>query len=143
MSGKYGANQYKKTSIQTASRGQILILLYEAAIKNLKKAAQSIEQNDLSAKGQAIGKTHDIINELAVTLDFEAGGQIAQDLERLYHYMSGELIQANAQNSPEKLRNIQKLLETLLEGWRQAVAQTQNISSSTSSTAQSEKTGGN
>lgn len=116
-------NQYKQTSITTANRGQILIMLYEAAIKNVKKATESLEKKDLSAKGMAIGKAHDIINELMNTLDFKVGGKIAEDLERLYNFMAEQLIKANAENKAEPLQVTQKLLETLLDGWRGAVEQ--------------------
>ena len=86
MDGNYGANQYKKLAIKTASRGQILIMLYEAAIQHVKKATVAIDKKDTPAKCQAIGKAHDIINELLNTLDFEVGGAIAQDLQRLYNF---------------------------------------------------------
>lgn len=123
MSNNYGANQYKQTSIKTANRGQILIMLYEAAVKNVKMASIAIDKKDLAAKGLYIGKTHDIINELTATLDFEVGGDIARNLERLYNFMVEQLIQANMQSSKERLATVQKLLETLLDGWKVAVAQ--------------------
>jgi flagellar secretion chaperone FliS len=116
-------NQYKQTAITTANRGQILIMLYEAAIKNVKKAAESLEKKDIAAKGMAIGKAHDIINELMNTLDFNVGGKIAEDLERLYNFMAEQLIKANAENKAEPLQVTLKLLETLLDGWRGAVEQ--------------------
>jgi flagellar secretion chaperone FliS len=119
----YGANQYKKNAILTANRGQILIMLYEAAIQNVKKASAAVEKRDLPAKGVAIGKAHDIINELMNTLDFEVGGQIARDLERLYNFMTEQLVKANLENNKDPLARVQKLLETLLDGWRGAVAQ--------------------
>jgi len=123
MAGPYGANQYKQTSIMTASKGQILLMLYEAAIRNVKKATVAIENKDMVAKGVAIGKAHDILNELVNTLDFEIGGNIARELERLYNFMIEALIKANIENSKEKLENVQQLLATLLEGWRGAVMQ--------------------
>lgn len=123
MSNNYGANQYKQTSIATANRGQILIMLYEAAIRNVKKASIAIDKKDLKSKGECIGKAHDIINELTNTLDFNVGGKIATDLERLYSFMTEQLVKANLQNSKEPLETISKLLETLLSGWRQAVAE--------------------
>lgn len=116
-------SQYKQTAVMTANRGQILIMLYEAAVQNVKKASAAIDKNDRAAKGIAIGKVHDIINELVNTLDFKVGGDIAKDLERLYNFMIEQLIQANAENSKEKLAAVQKLLETLLDGWRVAVDQ--------------------
>src|SRR6266496_162960 len=119
----YGANQYKQTSITTANRGQILIMLYEAAIQNVKKATMAIEKKDIPGKGVAIGKAHDIINELSNTLNFEVGGEIARDLERLYNYMTEQLVKANIESSIDALREVQKLMETLLSGWKEAVVQ--------------------
>ena len=119
----HGASQYKQTAVKTAGRGQILLMLYEAAIQNVKKATVALEKKDLSAKGLYIGKTHDIINELTNSLDFNQGGQIARDLERLYTFMTGQLVKANMENSKEPLIAIEKLLDTLLSGWRVAVEQ--------------------
>ncbi len=123
MSNNFGANQYKQTAITTANRGQLLLMLYEAAIRNVKKASIAIDKKDVAAKGMAIGKVHDIINELNNTLNFEIGGEIARNLERLYTFISEQLVQANIENSKERLASIQKVLETLLDGWRSAVEQ--------------------
>jgi flagellar protein FliS len=123
MSNQHGANQYKQMSIKTANRGQILIMLYEGAIRNVKKAALAIDQKDIVAKGVAIGKAHDIINELNATLNFEIGGDIALNLERLYNFMAEQLVKANLENSKLPLEAVEKNLATLLEGWRVAVAQ--------------------
>lgn len=119
----YGANQYKNTAIKTANRGQLLIMLYEAAIKNVKKATLALEEKNHAQKGTAIGKAHDIINELSNTLDFEVGGDIARNLERLYNFMTEQLVKANIENNKEPLIAVQKLLETLLSAWREAVDQ--------------------
>lgn len=120
MSG-YGANQYKQASVMTASKPQVLIMLYEAAIRNIKRAVICIEEKDLNGKGIAIGKTQDIINELLNTLDFKVGGKLAEDLEGLYNFISEQLLTANIDNSSEKLIVAQKLLETLLDGWKGAI----------------------
>lgn len=114
-------NTYKQTAVTTASRGQILLMLYEAAIRNSKKAIESIEKNDMPAKGVAIGKVHDIVNELANTLDHKVAGNIAADLERLYNFMVEQLLKANLENSKEALQQVLKLLETLYSGWKVAV----------------------
>ena len=116
-----GANAYKKAAVTTATPGQVLIMLYEAAIRYVKKAADCIDKKDYAGKGVAIGKVHDIINELNTSLNFEVGGEIARNLERLYNFMVEQLVQANSKNSKEHLMTVQKNLETLLEGWRGAV----------------------
>ncbi len=121
--GGGGANQYKQTAVKTASKGQILLMLYEAAIRNVKKASECIDRKDIAGKGMAIGKAHDIVNELATSLDFNTGGDIARDLERLYNFITSQLVKANIENSKEALQSVEKLLETLLSGWRVAVEQ--------------------
>ena len=123
MAGHPGYHQYKQQAVLTASRGKVLILLYEAAVQNVKKATLCLEKKDLNGKSTHILKTHDILNELTNSLDFDAGGDIARNLERLYNFMVEQLIQANLQNSKEALQMVLKLLETLLSGWRVAVEQ--------------------
>ena len=65
----YGLGAYKKTSVQTASKEQILLMLYQAAIKNCKKAIEAIEQKNIAGKGVHIGKLQDIVIELNRRID--------------------------------------------------------------------------
>ena len=117
---------YRQTAVTTATKEQVLIMLYEGAIKHLKKAAEACQKNDFAAKGLAVGKAHDIINELNNTLDFEVGGEIATNLERLYMFMIDEIIKGNMNNDATKFDSTRKLLENLLEGWKGALAQLQD-----------------
>ena len=128
---KLGANQYKQMAVKTANRGQILLMLYEGAIQHIKRATLAIDKRDIAGKGIAIGKAHDIINELLNTLDFEVGGQVAIDLERLYYFIIEQLVKANVENSKDPLLNAQKLLETLLDAWKTAVDQVNKGTSKT------------
>ncbi len=123
MAGNHGANQYRQTAVKTANRGQLLIMLYEAAIQNVKKATAALEAKDMGSKGKSIGKAHDIINELLNTLNFEIGGNIARELERLYNFMIEQLVKANIENSKDSLLAVQKILENLLGAWKVAVEQ--------------------
>ena len=120
---KSGASQYRQMAVKTANRGQVLLMLYEGAIQHVKRAILAIDKKDIAGKGVSIGKAHDIINELMNTLDFEVGGQVAIDLDRLYHFMTEQLVKANLESSKDPLVQVQKLLETLLSGWKQAVEQ--------------------
>ena len=81
------------------------------------------EKNNPAEKGATLGKAHDIIIELLNTLDFEAGGDIALDLERLYNFMIEQLVKANIENNKEPLLLVQKLLDNLLSAWREAIIQ--------------------
>ena len=116
-------NAYKQTAVTTASREQVLIMLYEGAIKYLKKAAECTQTKDLAGKGVAVGKAHDIINELSNSLDFNVGGDIAKNLERLYAFMIEQITRGNLENDPTKFDQARKLLENLLEGWKGAIEQ--------------------
>lgn len=118
--------KYKQTSIQSASREKILLMLYEGAIKFTKLAIQGIEKNDVKAKCENIGRAYDIVLELNNTLDHKVGGELAQRLEQLYQYMIEQFIKANTQNDVEALKVVLKLLETLYEGWVQAVQKLKN-----------------
>ena len=118
-------NAYRQTAVTTAPKEQVLIMLYEGAIKHLKKASESCLKKDLVAKGIAVGKAHDIIMELSNSLDFKVGGEIAQNLERLYTFMIEQIIQGNVTNDSTKFDHARGLLENLLEGWRGAIKQIQ------------------
>ncbi|MFZ9596288.1 MAG: flagellar export chaperone FliS [Bdellovibrionia bacterium] len=132
MADNYRANQYKQMSIKTANRGQILIMLYEAAIKNLRLAIAAIDKKNIQDKGLYIGKAHEIIMELLNTLDFEVGGVIAQDLERLYNFMIEQMLKANLENKNEPLKPVLKIMEDLLGAWREAVKEVNQKSASPS-----------
>ncbi len=122
-------NAYKQTAVTTASREQVLIMLYEAAIRHLKRASECCQSKDLSGKGVAVGKAHDIINELSNTLDFNVGGEIAKNLERLYGFMIEQIVQGNLNNDPTRFDTARKLLENLLEGWKGAIEQMRQVKS--------------
>ena len=117
----YGIGGYKKTSINTASREQILLLLYQAAIKNCKKAIEAIDAGEIAEKGEYIGKLQDIIVELMNSLDFEVGGQIATELNSLYDFIMHQSTKANTQIDVEPLHGCLRILNTLYEGWSEAV----------------------
>jgi flagellar protein FliS len=117
----YGLGAYKKTSVQTASREQILLMLYQAAIRNCKKAIEAIENNQIAKKGEFIGKLQDIVIELNNSLDFEIGGDVAKELSALYDYVLYSTTQANIKIDKEPLEGVLKVLNTLYDGWLSAV----------------------
>lgn len=117
----YGIGAYKKTSVNTASKEQILLMLYQAAIKNCKKAIESCEEKNVAAKGEHIGKLQDIVIELNNSLDFEVGGEVAKELSSLYDYILFSSTQANIKIDSSHLEGCLGVLTTLYEGWREAV----------------------
>jgi flagellar protein FliS len=127
----YGLGAYKKTSVETASKEQILLMLYQAAIKHCKKAIEAIEQKNLAKKGEYIGKLQDIIVELSNSLDFEVGGEVAKELASLYDYILYSSTQANIKIDKGYLEGCLKVLNTLYDGWTEAI---KNIKSQNNTT---------
>lgn len=120
---KNAYQKYKTTSIQSASREKLLLMMYEGAIKFIKKAIIASEQNQIAERGVNIGRAYDIILELNNTLDHKVGGDISKNLEQLYMFMTDQLTKANISGDPKYLKDCLKILETLYEGWQKAVEQ--------------------
>lgn len=117
----YGYGAYKKTSIHTASKEQILLMLYQAAIKNCMKGIEAIEKNQVAQKGEFIGKLQDIVIELNNSLDFDVESTIAEELSSLYDYILFASTQANMKIDKVPLEGCLKILNTLYDGWKEAV----------------------
>ena len=127
----FGAKAYQKTSVATASKEKILLMLYEGAIQNLKKCKVAMEEKRIADKGAFLGKAQDIINELSNSLNFDVGGDLARQLESLYLHIFEQSTQANINNDPAKLAHCIKLMETLYSGWKEAVEKAKGTSSNT------------
>lgn len=119
MSNPY--QKYKQTSVQSASREKILLMLYEGAIKFTKIAIKAAEEKRIADRGMNIGRAYDIIMELNNTLDHKVGGEIAKNLEQLYMFIMEKYTKANITGDPEHLRACVKILENLYQGWVAAI----------------------
>ncbi len=123
MNAKAGYQKYKEPSIQSASKEKILLMLYEGAIKFTKRAIIAADNKQIAERATNICKVYDIILELNNTLDHKVGGKLAEELERLYNFITDQLSKANLEGSSEPLKSVLKILETLYDGWSQAVEQ--------------------
>ena len=113
--------KYKQVSIMSASREQILLMLYEGAIKFTKLAIKALEEKKIAARGENILRAYDIILELHATLDHKVGGDLSKQLEQLYLFMMDQYTQANIKGQAAPLEANLKVLENLYDGWKQAI----------------------
>lgn len=118
---KSAYQKYKTTSVQSASREKILLMLYEGAIRFTKLAITACEEKKIAERGQNIGRAYDIIMELNNTLDHKVGGDISMNLEQLYIFIMEQYTKANISGQVAPLQASLKVLENLYEGWVQAV----------------------
>ncbi len=117
----YNMNQYQQNQVSTASPEQILLMLYDGAIRFTRRAISGLEENNPEMKMSGVSKAMAIIAEFSNSLNHEVGGQIAEDLDALYDFMMRELTSGNIKNDVEKLKNVETLLIDLRQTWGEAV----------------------
>ena len=120
--GKKGLGRYQDMKVQTASPAQIMIMLYDGAIRFSLQAKKKIEERDFEGKGVFISKTQAIIDELMNSLDFTIAPDLCTNLQKLYIYINERLTHANIQLDAEAMDEVIQLLNTLRDGWKQALA---------------------
>ncbi len=113
---------YRKTQVSTASQGELLIMLFDGAIKFAGQAKELIEQRNYEAANEKLIRTQDIVHELISSLNLDTG-EIAQSLYQLYRYMYDRLVEANLQKKTDPLQEVLHMLAELRDTWRQVVDQ--------------------
>lgn len=116
-----GYNQYQQNQIATATPEQILLMLYDGAVRFVRRAIVANEKGDLAEKLQGISKCLAIVTEFSNSLNHDIGGIIAEDLDALYHFMIRELNQARNDATGKHLKTVETLLLDLRDTWEQAV----------------------
>ncbi len=115
------AQAYFQTKVNTTDQGQLLLLLYDGALKFLQQAREKMLVNDYAAKGILISKVIDIINELTNTLNLEKGGSLAENLNNLYFLCTTRLLQANLKMNVEQLDNVASILSGLRSAYAEII----------------------
>jgi flagellar protein FliS len=113
------SRHYQNQEIMSASPIRLVVMLYERAIASLNEAVDAIAAGDVERRWQANKKAIEIITHLALTLDFEQGGEIARNLDNLYRFMLRVLLDVDLRNDPKPARHVIGLLEPLCESWKQ------------------------
>jgi flagellar protein FliS len=114
-------NQYKEQSILTANPGDLVMMLYDGALKNVRLARTAIREDEIGLSNRHNQKAQDIIDELIKGLDFSY--DISYDLIKLYDFIMQELIEANISKDQGKLSNAEDLIADLKSTWEEVVKQ--------------------
>lgn len=119
----YGANvnRYKRNKVLLSDPGEILLALYDGAIKFCKQARIAIENNNPAQKGQKIGSVMAILTELSATLDHDRAPELCDNLARLYDYLIDRLQVASGEMDVVPLDEVTVHLQKLRETWGEAV----------------------
>ncbi len=121
MNSKTAIQQYTRSSRQAdvaaATPHRLIQMLLEGALEKIAVAKGHMERNEIADKGKAISWAIDILEGLRTSLDQEAGGELAANLDALYEYMSVQLVEANISNDPAKLDEVSGLLKQIKSAW--------------------------
>jgi len=108
---------YRKTNVNTADQRQLIMMLYDGAIRYMKKGVAKIEGNDYEAAHNYLVRSREIVAELLATLKPEKGGEVGDNLKKLYVYVFNKLVEANLLKDTAMVEEAIIIFTTLREGW--------------------------
>ena len=121
MNNAAALKQYQQTSVHSgvmdASPHRLIQMLLDGALARILSAKGSIRQNNIVKKGEQIGSAISIVEGLKASLDFNQSGDISNNLDALYEYITRLLLQANIKNDADLLDEAGKLLSEIKMGW--------------------------
>ena len=118
--------EYQKNAVNGSSPLQLVVMLYEGAIRFVRESISAIESKDFDRKRQSIDRAVAIVQHLHGTLDMDRGQKVATDLNRLYGYITTRILEGSAKLETAPLKEVVKLLNVLLAGWEELVNKEQN-----------------
>ena len=126
---KNAVSTYREIRINTASQGQLIIMLYSEAVRQLDHALSVLEMNEakkdpgsIEKISKCVVKTQEIVSELMVSLDFDEGGDIAKNLFSLYTWFNRELMEANISQDARRIYIVRNHLDGLRSAWQEIAA---------------------
>lgn len=108
---------YTENGILSAPPGRLVVMLYDGAARFLARAATALRNGNAGAATEPLQRVHAILDELLATLDFEAGGEVAERLQSIYLFCKRTLIEAQLARDPEPVERVAGLLRELRDAW--------------------------
>ncbi|MFN8057686.1 MAG: flagellar export chaperone FliS [Vicinamibacterales bacterium] len=112
-----GANVYYQTHVQSRSPLELVVMLYDGALRFLRETHDAMARRDLVTKARTLSRALAIVSELQNNLNFDAAPEVSQQLDDLYTYMTSRLVEANMKGDPAIIAEVVHLLETVREAW--------------------------
>lgn len=121
MNARDPLNAYRETQIKTANQIRLVVMLYDGAIRHINLALDAFADGHrrYDEVNNHVIAAQDILSELTASLDFEKGGEMAQNLFSLYSFMNRQLLDSNLKKDPAPLSEVKKLLGELREAWEE------------------------
>ena len=117
------AQAYRRVESESRSPLELVVMLYDGALRFLGDAADAAGRSDLRARAHAISRVLAIIGELQNTLDVEKGGAVADQLDDLYTYITSRLLDVALKHDVTAIEEARKLLTPVRDAWTQISTQ--------------------
>ena len=118
---------YRQVATQTASPGQLILMLYEGTLRFLERALLGFKATDPLEFNQTINnnliRAQAVINELNLSLDMDRGGEFSENMRRLYDYLDRRLQESNMSKHPAGIEEVARRLTILRDAWAQMLLQ--------------------
>lgn len=115
------ANNYLQTQVKSSSPLELVVMLYDGALRATASAADAIARRDIPTRRAAMSKAMALVSELQGSLDMDKGGDIAVELDRLYTWMTDRLVDATIRQDATPIHEVRKVLTTLRDAWHEIV----------------------
>ncbi|PAE19799.1 flagellar export chaperone FliS [Bacillus sp. 7504-2] len=113
---------YKQNSVNTASPGELTLLLYNGCLKFIKLAKKAIEDNQVEQRNENLLKAQNIVQELMVTLNMDV--EVSHNLLQMYDYLHRRLVEANLNNDAQILDEVEGFVMEFRDMWKEVIQST-------------------
>lgn len=110
---------YRQNAVNTATPGELTLMLYDGCLKFIRLAKEAINQENIEEKNKNIQKAQNIITELMVTLDMKY--EISKQIMPLYDFVRSKLIEANVKNSVQSLEEAETIVTEFRDTWKEVI----------------------
>ena len=124
-----GVAAYRQAEVQTGSPVELVVMLFDGAIRFVTMARDGLHRGDLQAKRLGVSRALAILSELQSTLDVEHGGTLATRLEGLYVHVTGRLLDASVRRDAAPLDEALTVLTPLRDAFREVAASPHSLES--------------
>jgi flagellar secretion chaperone FliS len=117
------AQAYRRVESESRSPLELVVMMYDGALRFLEEASEAVDRGDLRARAHAVSRVLAIIGELQNTLDVEKGGAVADQLDDLYTYLTSRLLDVALKQDVTAIEEARKLLTPIRDAWSQISTQ--------------------
>ena len=117
MTSYWQLDRYNQVAVKTADQKELILICYDEAIRSLQQGKECYLKNQFEEKARLFIRAQDFITELMVSLNLEAGGQIACNLRSIYQYVIDSIFRADLKKNFELVDRLIVMLSELRSAW--------------------------